>query len=142
MKCHNESRTRLPLFCIILHIFTLYNFFIWGLYNYVFCILYSSFSRALFHIFPFIFFSFYTVCSSLSHLYFLASLVSLVFSCVIAFPRYLAYKYCSIPCFCTMLLRMVTVSDRNCLAICDRPHRKVPKSAKWILRYGPRQQRQ
>jgi hypothetical protein len=41
----------------------------------------------------------------------------LVFPCVIAFLRYLAYKYCCIPCFCTVPLRRVTVGDRGCLAV-------------------------
>ena len=82
------------------------NFLVLGLYNFFFFFL----SLALFHI-PFIYFPFTLF---VPHF---ASLVSLVFPCVIAFLRYLAYKYCCIPCFCTMPLRRVTVSDRNCLAV-------------------------
>ena len=86
------------------------NFLVLGLYDYVFFIFYSSFLLHCF-IFPFIYFPFTLF---VPHF---ASLVSLVFPCVIAFLRYLAYKYCCIPCFCTMPLRRVTVSDRNCLAV-------------------------
>ena len=65
------------------------NFLVLGLHNNFLFFL----SLTLFHI-PFIYFPFTLF---VPHF---ASLVSLVFPCVIAFLRYLAYKYCCIPCFC------------------------------------------